>query len=114
MVIPDFDAFAEVVTTRVLPTFDTFGTEALRRGEEHFRTHAGNLDPLGDEQFEAASYFADEALDETFAYADMLVSMYFASIGPLQRGVISRCSSSTRPNLPYTSLRRTRTMRRSS
>jgi len=81
MVIPDFHAFAEVVTKRVLPTFDTFGTEALKRGEEHFRAHAGNLDPQDDEQFEAASYVADEALDETFAYADMLVSMYFASIG---------------------------------
>jgi len=81
MIVPDFRAFAEVVTKRLLPTFDTFDTEALKHGEEWFRAKASDLDPLDDEQYEAASYFADKAMDKTLGFADMLMSMYFASIG---------------------------------
>lgn len=79
IIVPDFRAFADVVTKRLLPTFESFGTEALKHGEEWFRARAGHLDPLDDQQYEAASYFADKAMDETSAFADMLVSMYFAS-----------------------------------
>ena len=81
MIIPDFDGFRQVVTKRLLPTFDTFGTEALKHGEESFRGKAAGLDPLDSDQYEAAAYFADKAMDETLAFADMLVAMYFASVG---------------------------------
>jgi hypothetical protein len=91
-IIPDFRAFEDVVTKRVLPTFDTFAKEALEHGEKWFRARAGHLDLRTDEEHEAAEYladraykaaeyFADKAMDETFAFADMLASMYFASIG---------------------------------
>lgn len=81
MIIPDFDGFSQVVIKRLLPTFDTFGVEALKHGEECFRGKAAGLDPLDSDQYEAAAYFADKAMDETFAFADMLVAMYFASVG---------------------------------
>jgi hypothetical protein len=81
MIVPDFRAFAAVVTERLLPTFDTFFTEAREHGEKWFRAKAADLDPLNDEQYEAASYLADKAMDETLAYADTVVSMYFGSIG---------------------------------
>ena len=70
-----------VVTKRLLPTFDTVGTKALKHGEEWFRGKAAGLDPLDNDQYEAAAYFADKAMDETLAFADMLVAMYFASVG---------------------------------
>ncbi len=76
IILPDFRVFADVVTKRLLPTFDSFGTEALRHGDDWFRAKAGHLGPLDDE-----SYLADQALDETLSFADMLVSMCFASIG---------------------------------
>ena len=87
MIIPDFEGFSEVVIKRLLPTFDTFGTEALKHGEELFRSKAAGLDPLDNDQYEAASYFADKAMDETLAFADMLVAMYFASVGLYSAGL---------------------------
>ena len=79
MVLRDFRAFDEVVTKRVLPTFDNFGTEALEHGDEWFQERAGHLNPLDDDEYDAAAYYADQAMDKTLAFADMLVSMYFAS-----------------------------------
>jgi len=81
MIIPDFNRFSQVVTKRLLPTFDTFGAEAPKHGEEWFRGKTDRLDPLDSDQYEAVEYFADKAMDETFAFADMLVAMYFASVG---------------------------------
>jgi hypothetical protein len=80
-VVPDFQAFTDIVTKRLLPTFDSFGKEALVHGEEWFQTQAGHLDPMDDEQYNAAAYYADKAMDKTIAFADMLISMYFTSIG---------------------------------
>jgi hypothetical protein len=81
MIIRDFDGFNQVVTKRLLPTFDSFGTEALKHGEEWFRGKAAGLDPLDTDQYEAAAYFADKAMDKTLAFADMLIAMYYASVG---------------------------------
>ncbi len=81
MIIPDFNGFSQVVTKRLLPTFDTFGAEALKHGEEWFRSKADGLNPLNSDQYEAAAHFADKAMDETLAFTDMLVAMYFASVG---------------------------------
>jgi len=69
------------VTKRLLPTFDTVGTEALKHGEEWFRGKAAGIDPLDNDQYDDAAYFADKAMDKTLAFADMLVAMYFASVG---------------------------------
>jgi len=81
MIIPDFNGFSQVVTKRLLPTFDTFGSEALKHGQEWFRGKTERLDPLDSDQSEAVAHFADKAMDETLAFADMLVAMYFASVG---------------------------------
>jgi hypothetical protein len=80
LVLRDFRVFSNVVTSRLLPTFDTFGAEALAAGEAYLRFKVGDLDPLDNEQYEAASYFADKAMDEAINTADALVSMYFASV----------------------------------
>ncbi len=79
MIVPDFETFSTVVIKRLLPTFHTFGVEALKHGEEWFRDKAAGVDPLIDDHYEA--YLADKAMDETLAFADMLVAMYFASVG---------------------------------
>ncbi len=81
MIIPDFNGFSQVVTKRLLPTFDTFGSEALKHGQEWFCGKTERLDPLDSDQSEATAHFADKAVDETLAFADMLVAMYFASVG---------------------------------
>lgn len=80
LILRDFQVFSNVVTSRLLPTFDNFGAEALASGEAYFRLKVGDLNPLDDGQYEAASYFAEKAMDETINVADALVSMYFASI----------------------------------
>jgi len=87
IIIPDFDMFGKVVTKRLLPTFDTFGTEALEHGEKWFRGMAAGLDPFDNDQYEAAAYHADKAMDKTIAFADMLVAMYFTSVGVYSVGL---------------------------
>ncbi len=37
MIVPDFRAFADAVTNRLLPAFDALGAEALEHGEKWFR-----------------------------------------------------------------------------
>lgn len=81
MIVPDFIAFSQVVTKRIVPTFDAFGTEALKQGEEWFRSKTAGLVPLDNDQYEAAGYFAEKAVDETLVLADTLAAMYFASLG---------------------------------
>jgi len=90
VIIPECQAFADVVTNRLLPTFDNFGKEAIEHGEKWFRDKVGNPDPLNyeepgaaeyfaEEEYKANEYFASKAIDETLLFADMLIGMLYAS-----------------------------------
>ncbi len=90
VIIPESQAFADVVTYRLLPTFDNFGKEAIEHGEKWFRDNVSYPEPLNyeeqgaaeffaEEEYKANEYFASKALDETLLFADMLIGMLFAS-----------------------------------